>query len=304
MKKSTIVRSSKRVRMGLIRLGVRTLDRAAPALAVWWAFRIWATPPHPRRVPPSPAPPGDRSTVIMPSGQEVVVESWGNEGDPITYLVHGWGGWRQQLAGMVEPLLAAGQRVVTLDTPGHGDSSSGSLGGRRTHLQEAAEAVAAVVKAIGPPYAMVGHSGGASAIAIAIHDGLPVERLVFIAPMADLMPHADRYVDLLGLSGRTRLRLRQRFEQAAGRDLAIFDLPGWVGETAPGELPPLLVIHDRADRAVPYADGEAIAAAWPGAVLRHTDGLGHRRILADPEVTALAAAFVTSGSTGGSTARS
>ena len=43
---------------------------------------------------------------------------------------------------------------------------------------------------------------------------------------------------------------------------------------------------------VPYPDGEAIAAAWPGARLHLTTGLGHHRLLADPIVVAGAVRFI------------
>jgi hypothetical protein len=45
------------------------------------------------------------------------------------------------------------------------------------------------------------------------------------------------------------------------------------------------VIHDRDDREVPYAGGVATANAWPGARLFTAGGLGHRRLLSDPEVS-------------------
>jgi pimeloyl-ACP methyl ester carboxylesterase len=55
---------------------------------------------------------------------------------------------------------------------------------------------------------------------------------------------------------------------------------------------PLLVFHDRGDRDVAWTDGEAIAAAWPGAELVSTEGLGHRRIVHDPEVVSRTIAFL------------
>ncbi len=58
---------------------------------------------------------------------------------------------------------------------------------------------------------------------------------------------------------------------------------------------PLLVVHDRHDAEVPLSDGAAIAAAWPGARLLETAGLGHNRVLRDPEVVAQAVAFVAEG---------
>src|SRR3712207_7030695 len=62
-------------------------------------------------------------------------------------------------------------------------------------------------------------------------------------------------------------------------------------------MPPTLVVHDRDDAYTPVADGAAIAAAWPDARLRVTSGLGHRRILRDPEVVAEAVEFVDRKST-------
>jgi hypothetical protein len=54
-----------------------------------------------------------------------------------------------------------------------------------------------------------------------------------------------------------------------------------------------MVVHDRGDREVPYDDGVAAAATWPGARLVSTTGLGHRRLLDEPEVVAMVANFVT-----------
>ena len=47
---------------------------------------------------------------------------------------------------------------------------------------------------------------------------------------------------------------------------------------------PLLVIHDRDDSMVPFANGSEIARSWPGARLIETSGLGHSDILRDPAV--------------------
>jgi hypothetical protein len=40
------------------------------------------------------------------------------------------------------------------------------------------------------------------------------------------------------------------------------------------------------------ADAEAASAAWPGARLLRVDGLGHRRLLSDPQVVAAVTGFV------------
>lgn len=57
-----------------------------------------------------------------------------------------------------------------------------------------------------------------------------------------------------------------------------------------------LVIHDEGDREVPFDDGASIAAAWPGARLVQTTGLGHRKILRDEAVIATVTSAITEGS--------
>lgn len=47
---------------------------------------------------------------------------------------------------------------------------------------------------------------------------------------------------------------------------------------------PLHVTSDREDRETPLPSVEKLVRSWPGATLRVTEGLGHRRILRDPEV--------------------
>ncbi len=67
----------------------------------------------------------------------------------------------------------------------------------------------------------------------------------------------------------------------------------------------LLVIHDRDDPDVPVRDGIEIAAAWPGGRLVETTGLGHNRLLRDPDVIARAVAFLAGADDkGGAEARS
>jgi pimeloyl-ACP methyl ester carboxylesterase len=51
------------------------------------------------------------------------------------------------------------------------------------------------------------------------------------------------------------------------------------------------LFHDRRDRKVPHYESEAIAKAWTNAKLVLTSGLGHERILHDPQVIEQTVAF-------------
>jgi pimeloyl-ACP methyl ester carboxylesterase len=45
-----------------------------------------------------------------------------------------------------------------------------------------------------------------------------------------------------------------------------------------------LIVHDLADREVPWAEGERYARHWPDARLLTTTGLGHHRVVDDAGV--------------------
>lgn len=292
--KSTTVRPQSDPRITALRAAFRTLDVVAPPLSARWAARLWCTVPASsgRRRDDRPIPglfvdPSDGAAVTLPGGRRVVTESWG-EGLPV-YLVHGWGGWRGQLGSFVEPLLARGYRVVAFDAPSHGESGPGAVGAGRSTLPEFAEALRAVVDEHGKPAGIIAHSLGCAATALAVQDGLEVPKLGFVAPTVDPIARTRDMAWALGFSERTRLALLRRLEAMVGRPMSDFDLLAAPERAA---MPPTLVVHDPADREVPYDETERLVASWPQADLVTTSDLGHQRILRDRDVVELVAMFV------------
>ncbi len=283
---STIVRAYKGASYATVRGSFRLLERVAPALGARWAERIWFTIP-PAATPRIAAPDGSSAFEVAVDGHRVRGRRWG-EGDPV-YLVHGWGGSASQLDAFVPPLVQAGFSVVSFDTPSHGASDPGPSGPRSSTILEAAEALRAVAARHGDPAGVVGHSAGATAAAVALRDGLPATRAVFLAPMADPRPYADWFAARLGFGERTRVRLLARIERRVGVPMAYLDVPAMAGQAA---MPPLLVVHDQGDRETSWSGGRDIANAWPDARLLTTNRLGHRRILRDPGVVAEVVGFL------------
>ena len=303
-KKSTTVRSVQSgFLIGALRAAFRTLEYLAPDLGARLALRLWCTPPRRRggtvRPGPAAATPADPAATptgphdgaaftVAVDGGTVAARAWGS--GPNVYLMHGWGGWAGQLQGFVAPLVATGYRVIAFDALSHGDSGPGGLGPHRATLTEFADALVAVVRAGGPAHAIVAHSLGGAATGLAVLDGLAVDRLVLIAPMADPLPYTRAFRRELGIGEAVGGRFIRRMETLVGRSMSDFDIAGRAGRTA--DLPPLLVLHDRDDRVSRPGDGAALAAAWPGH-LHGTTGLGHGRILRDAEIIAQVVGFVS-----------
>jgi pimeloyl-ACP methyl ester carboxylesterase len=223
----------------------------------------------------------ERTDLTVNGGRLAV---WRLGSGPMVLLVHGWGSRGARLGSFVAPLTAAGFSVVTFDAPGHGASA-----GRLSSLPQFIAAIREISDRLGPVEAVVAHSMGGAATTLAAARGVSFRRAVFVAPAADPAGYSERFASLLGLPPEVLSRMRRGLERRFGIPWTEFD----VLAAARTMSASLLVVHDRDDRDVALADGEAIAAAWPGARLVVTDGLGHRRIVHDPEVVSEAVAFLT-----------
>ena len=115
------------------------------------------------------------------------------------------------------------------------------------------------------------------------------ERVVLIAGPSSLAGVLRRFAQVARLPEPVAERFYALVGERVGMSAEALDI-AHVGATL---TTPALIIHDPADADVPFADAEAIAASWPDARLYVTEGLGHRRILRDRDVIAMATSFIT-----------
>lgn len=118
---------------------------------------------------------------------------------PLIVLAHGMGDNRAAWSGVAPLLVAAGFRVASMDQRGHGESSIGWASYSRT---DAAADLIALIRHLGGPAVIVGHSfaGGAATIAAAEEPEL-VTAVVEISPFT-----RAQKVDLSALLSQARYR--------------------------------------------------------------------------------------------------
>jgi pimeloyl-ACP methyl ester carboxylesterase len=143
-----------------------------------------------------------------------------------------------------------------------------------------ARGLVAVADRVGPLHAIVGHSLGGAASALAMRQGLGAERAVFIAPPKNPAAYVADFATMLSVAPPALEAMRERIARRLRITWSELDVPAMGAEV---DIP-LLVVHDRADPTVPWVEGAAIAAAWPGAELVTTEGLGHHAIVNHPRV--------------------
>lgn len=256
-----------------------------PELAAGLAERLFLTPPRPRDAAAAALDLIDaRSSMLRHKGRHIAMWRWGASDAPAALLAHGWGGNAAQMRGFVFPLLEAGFRVLTYDQPAHGVSE-----GRLTGLPDFADVLAEVAWHHGGVHAVIGHSLGAMAAALAEAQGrIEPRKVVLISPPSDLMGYSRRFARWHWMPEPVRDAMQAAIEERYGLAWSELELP----RLAPRLAAQALVIHDRGDRTVPWKQGEQLARHWQGARLLSTEGLGHLRILADEAVARSAVDFV------------
>jgi pimeloyl-ACP methyl ester carboxylesterase len=202
MKRPRRVERRRRIRRVLVRALRRSfphLGRFTPSLSSRLAEALFRTPPKQARLRREERALEDARFSRTPNGGGYIPTwNWG-EGSPVV-LVHGWGGHAGRLTEFVAPLVRRGFSVIAFDAPGHGDA-----GGRHSSLTDFVAAIRAIARKHGPFEAIIGHSLGAAACALAVRQGLAVSRVVLLSPPADPEKYSGRFARFYRMSVRDQL---------------------------------------------------------------------------------------------------
>ena len=271
----------------LLRTALKLSALVSTDLTGHWVNRLWF------RSQRSPEPAREKEWLasaqrltLTHRDRPLAVYCWGT--GPTVLLAHGWHGRGTQLGAFVAPLVAAGFRVVAFDAPAHGRTP-----GHATDLPEVSEALLQVAAAFPPLHGVIAHSFGAVCTLVAISRGLAPRRVVTLSAPASIDFLMDSFAARLTIPAAVMDVHQRLMELRFGADLWRQFSPT---EIARGLDIPALLVHDKEDHDVPWQEGEALARAWPGATWERTQGLGHRRILRDPDVIARVAAFLAESS--------
>lgn len=227
---------------------------------------------------------GAAEAVLDIDGTRIHVYVWGDPlAQPYVLFAHGWSSHGTRIAPWVTHLRQAGYAVVAFDQAAHGKS-----GGTHTTLPDFTCHLMAVARHFGPAAAVIGHSLGGAATALALARGLIAERAVLIAPAADPLAAVERFSRFVWLAGYLGRRMFARFEQSMRFDASELQ----AHNNAPLIGRPALIVHDVEDREVPWSEGERYARYWHDSRLLSTQGLGHNRIAGDQGVITAALRFL------------
>ena len=276
----------KSLKLGLLRLGFALGGHFVPQHTVEFAARLFATPYDSSRSRARAVQVDDemQRCEITVGEQTIATYVWGEPTrEPYALLVHGWSSFGLRFLPWVAQLRQAGLAVVTFDQPAHGCST-----GELCTLPDFINTIQAIGRRYGIAALAVGHSLGGAALTLAQGESWRAERVVVIAPAADMSAQAERFMRHMRLAEHLRERFFGWHERTTGINVGDLEVRRYL----PALGLPCLIVHDLHDREVPWGDGELYARHWHNARLLTTQGLGHHRVLDAPDVMEAVLAFV------------
>lgn len=204
---------------------------------------------------------------------------------PTVLLLHGWGSHAARFGSFVDPLLAAGYRVVGIDAPAHGEST-----GKRSDLAQFRAALRLALQEFAPVVGIVAHSMGASAAVwqLAEEPHAELRALALLGMPRDVGYMMESFALILDLRADVKRRLIDQFTRRFGDPPSAFSAHRFAARLGV----PTLVVHDEEDDVAPLEHAVEFAALTPGGLLRTTRGLNHSGALRDAAIIDEIVAFL------------
>ncbi len=224
-----------------------------------------------------------KEMVMIPAlGYEVMVYTYGYSKHKVL-MAHGWSGRGTQMYAIADKLLENGMMIISFDGPAHGLSK-----GKTTTPVEFVKTIHFLGETYGPFEAAVGHSFGSISLLKSVSEGLKINKLVVIGTEFKIINILDNLVKALGLKKKMAAHLKKRLDSQFKGDIEVFG----AGQSAKDVNIPTLVIHDTQDNDVNVSSAYKLRQNLEHGELLVTNGLGHRTILRDENISRRIVEFI------------
>jgi pimeloyl-ACP methyl ester carboxylesterase len=264
----------------------KILTAISPSLASRFAARLFLSPFR-YKLPNREKEMDEKSiqeTINIPSiNRKIVVYKYGT-GLKKILLVHGWSGSGTQLSVIAKELVNKGFSIISFDAPAHGKAP-----GKTSMMPFFIESIHHIEKEYGPFEVAIGHSLGGMSLLKAIKNGFKVNKLVLIGT-ANSVTHITReFAKNMKLNEKVAKLMKAYFDKKFGENMDSYS-GALSAESVKVET---LVVHDKNDIDVHISSAQEIVDKLENGELFVTEGLGHRKILGNPDVINKISTFIT-----------
>lgn len=258
-----------------IRLKMKLLNIFSENLAANYAIKVFCTTRYSRKSNEEVEVVFQTATIETHQlrGEKIKTYIFGSQNAKSIFLVHGWEGQARDFYKMINPLVEAGYKVITIDGPAHGYSS-----GVRTNLIEFSLTLKELVKIYGISYeAFIGHSFGGASIVKFLSDNpqVKVKHTITISSPNKIINIFKNYAKFMHMSDSLLQKLVSNFKETSGEDINDLEVTKMYKKINAKKL----LIHDFGDGAISYNIAEEILDSDNEISHLKTNSLGHMHIL-------------------------
>lgn len=271
----------------LIKWQLHCMAIVSPRWAAKKALQIFSTPTRKVKADLSPIFEKAEKIDFQWQGTPISAFRFNKGGKKKIQILHGFESSVVKFEHFIAPLLKQDVEIIAMDAPAHGKS-----GGKTLNLLQYIQLIHDADIRFGPIDGYIAHSFGGLALALFL-ETLPNNahrKAVLIAPATETTTAINLFFDFLQLSPAVRVQFEQQISIRTGKTPEQFSIRRAAGNFQT----PLLWVHDQDDLITPISDVKKVTeAGWPHIQFKFTEGLGHRKIYRDAEVTQAAVRFLT-----------
>ncbi len=201
-------------------------------------------------------------------------------------IVHGFDSCSYKFDKYIHPLNKEGFEVVAFDAIGHGISD-----GKTINALILKDSLLKIDEVFGPLYAIMAHSFGGLAAALAAEQMGRLQRLVLIAPATETSTAIDNFFRFMKLGDDIRKEVERHIVMLAQQPISHLS----VNRAVKNLQLPILWLHDEEDPICTYEDVKpAMVEPLEHLQFHITKGLGHSKIYRDDMVSKKIVDFIAS----------
>src|SRR5215203_7151009 len=262
-----------------VRAKFRLLSAISKTKAAAEAFKLFCTPQYRNKKKLPPIFEKAEKLQFRLEGNMVRGYRWNHPSEKRLLILHGFESSVINFDRYIKPLTRKGYSVLCFDAPAHGRSS-----GKEINVLLYRDFIDYINQTLGPVKGFIAHSLGGLALSLAIerwkHDD--THKIVYIAPAVETTTAINSFFSFLGLDQEVRKEFERLIEMKSGHH------PSWfsIYRAAKHIKADVLFFQDQNDNMTPLSDVEAIIKLnLSNFKFVITEGLGHRRIYRDNQVS-------------------
>lgn len=219
--------------------------------------------------------------IINYNGFDLMQYEWGKENDKVAYLVHGWEGQSGNFASLILALLKARYRIISIDAPSHGKSSTG-----KTNMFEFSEILVAKLKKDKPDL-IISHSFGSVNVArvLRLCPDINIKLWLMVTTPNNFKSRIKEMATKFGMNSLVTRKLISKIEKDVNESIDNLNMVTYCSKL--DNVEKAIIVHSKSDKVLPIEGAREVNRFFEQSDIIELDKLGHYSILWSDELRSI-----------------